>query len=97
MGRDQNEESLGGVIDRLLKAYGLEDGYYAAAVITHWEKLMGPAIARRTKEIKLDKGTLTIFIESASLRQELSFAKEKIASKINAEMGMDLVKRVELR
>jgi predicted nucleic acid-binding Zn ribbon protein len=97
MGRDQNEESLGGVIDRLLKAYGLEDGYYAAAVITHWEKLMGPAIARRTKEIKLDKGTLTIFIESASLRQELSFAKEKIVSKINAEMGMDLVKRVELR
>lgn len=97
MGRDQNEESLGGVIDRLLKAYGLEDGYYAAAVITHWEKLMGPAIARRTKEIKLDKGTLTIFIESASLRQELSFAKEKIVSKINAEMGLDLVKRVELR
>ncbi len=97
MRRKENEETLGAVIDRLLKAYGLEDGYYAAAMITHWETLMGAAVARRTKELKFDRGTLTIVLESASLRQELSYSKEKIATKMNAELGMDLVKRVELR
>lgn len=97
MSRKENEENLGEVIDRLLKAYGLEDGYYAAAVVTHWEKMMGPAIARRTKEIKLNSGTLTIFLDSSTLRQELSFAKEKIAKRINREMGHKLVEKVELR
>ncbi len=97
MKRTENEETFGGVLNRLLKAYGLEDGYHAAAVITHWEKLMGTAVARRTKQVKLDKGTLTIYLESASLRQELSYSKEKIAEKINAEMDMNLVQRVEFR
>lgn len=97
MSRNKNEESLDHVIDRLLQAYGLEEGYYAAAIITHWEKMMGPAIARRTREIKLDKGNLIIWIESATLRQELSYARDRIAEKINREMGRRLVKTVELR
>lgn len=97
MGRDKNEEPLDTVIHRLLKAYGLEDGYYAAAVITHWEKIMGAAVARRTREIKLEKGTLIIYLESASLRQELSYSKQKIAEKINVEMEQNLVKKVEFR
>ncbi len=97
MSRDTNEESLEQVIDRLLAAYGLEEGYHAAAIVTYWEKIMGPAIAKRTTEIKLEKGKLTIFIESASLRQELSFAKDKIAEKINKELGKRMVKTVELR
>jgi len=97
MKRKDNEEQLGSVIDRLLKAYGLEDGYYAAAVITHWEKMMGPAVARRTKEVKLENGKLIIFMDSASLRQELSYAKEKIAARINKEIMPGLVKEVEMR
>lgn len=97
MRRKDNEEPLGAVIDRLLKAYGLEDGYYAAAVITHWEKMMGAAVARRTKEVKLDNGKLIIFLDSATLRQELSYSKEKIAARINREIMPGLVREVELR
>jgi predicted nucleic acid-binding Zn ribbon protein len=97
MRRKDNEESLDKVIDRLLKAYGLEDGYYAAAIVTHWEKMMGPAIARRTKEVKLERGRLTVVLDSATLRQELSYAKDKIAERINREVLPGLVKEVVLR
>lgn len=97
MSRSDNEENLGSAIERLLKAYGLEEGYYAAAVVTHWEKLMGPAIARRTQSIKIQKGVLIVKIESAALRQELSYAKEKIVTQINRELGIRIIKSVELR
>ena len=97
MSRSENEESLGNAISRLLKAYGLEEGYYAAAVVTHWEKLMGPAIARRTESIKIKNGVLIVKIESAALRQELSYAKDKIATQINKELGLRIIKSVELR
>lgn len=97
MSRSDNEETLGSAITRLLKAYGLEEGYYAAAVVTHWEKLMGPAIARRTQSIKIEKGVLIVKIESAPLRQELSYSKDKIMTTINNELGVPIIKSVELR
>jgi len=97
MSRSENEETLGSAIERLLKAYGLEEGYYAAAIVTHWEKLMGPAIARRTQSIKIQKGVLIVKIESAALRQELSYSKDKIMTTINKELGLRIIKSVELR
>ncbi|MCA1764169.1 MAG: DUF721 domain-containing protein [Cryomorphaceae bacterium] len=97
MNRDHNEEPLGDVIDRLLKAYGLEEGYYAAAIITYWEKMMGPAIARRTKGVKLHKGKLIITVDSAPLREELSYASERIMQKVNRQIGHRIVNSVELK
>lgn len=96
MRRDKNEEHLGGVINRLLKAYGLEEGYYAAAVATYWEKLMGPAVARHTGKIKIEKGILKVQVSSATLRQELSYAKENIVQTINKEIGHRLITGVEI-
>lgn len=97
MSRNNNEDSLGGAIEKLLKAYGLEEGYYAAAVVTHWENLMGPAVARRTQSIKIQNGVLIVKIESAALRQELSYGKEKIVQQINQKLGVRIIKSVELR
>ena len=97
MSRKNNENSLGEAIEMLLKAYGLEEGYYAAAVTTHWENLMGPAIARRTQSIKIKNGVLIVKIESAALRQELSYGKEKIVQQINQKLGVRIIKSVELQ
>lgn len=97
MSRNNNEDSLGGAIEKLLRAYGLEDGYYAAAVVTHWENLMGPAVARRTQSIKIQNGVLIVKIESAALRQELSYGKDKIVQQINQKLGVRIIKSVQLR
>lgn len=96
MSRDQNEENLGEVIDRLLKAYGLEEGYYAAAISTYWENLMGPAVAKRTGRITIERGVLKVEVTSAPLREELSYSKEKIVQMINLEIGQRLIKSVEI-
>ena len=96
MRRVNNEEELGGVINRLLRAYGLEEGYYTAAVTTYWEKFMGPAVARHTGKIKIEKGILKVQITSAALRQELSYGKENIIQALNKEIGHRLIQRVEI-
>ena len=43
-----------------------------------WRSMMGPTISTYTKRVYIRKNTLFIQIEAASLRQELSYAKEKI-------------------
>lgn len=97
MSRNNNEETLGEVIQKLLKAYGLEDGYVGAEIIQLWENMMGPAIARRTKKLELKKGVLMVHITSAALRQELSYGKEKIAEQINQKLGSRVIQSVEIR
>lgn len=97
MSRNENEETLGNAIMRMLDAYGLKEGYYTAAIVTYWEKIMGAAIARRTKHIRLKKGVLEIQLDSATLRQELSYGKEKIKREINRELGLNLIKSVDLK
>ncbi len=96
MKRRDNEEPLAGVIKRLLKAYRLEEGYYAAAVTTYWEQLMGTAVARRTGKMELKKGTLYIEITSAPLRQELSFGKDKIVAKLNRKLGATVIDELKI-
>jgi predicted nucleic acid-binding Zn ribbon protein len=94
MNRKENEEPLGGVINRLLKAYGLEEGYYTAALITHWEKMMGPAIAKRTKKLTIKNGVLRVEVESAVIREEMMYSKTSMIRNINKEIGHPLVKDI---
>ena len=97
MKRKDNTETMGAVIRRLLKAYGLEEKMHQAAVVNAWDKLMGPAIASRTRRVILDKGVLTIYIESTVIRQEMLMARTRIAEMINREVELDIVKEVVIR
>ena len=62
-----------------------------------WEELMGKTIATYTSAITVRKNVLYITILSAPLKHELSYAKDKIKSLLNAEMGEDYVKDVVIR
>ena len=62
-----------------------------------WYEMMGPTITKYTKSINLRKTTLYITIESAALKQELSFSKEKIKDRMNEELGEEHIQTVVIR
>ncbi len=96
MNRD-NTEHLGDVIKRLLKAYRLNDKYYQVAILEEWKTLMGPLIAKQTHSVFYRDGKLVIRINSAPLRQELGYGKEKILTSLNKALGERVIKEVEIR
>ena len=51
--RTSNEAPLKEVLDRWLKAYGLEGKMKELDVVNAWPELMGVAVANRTEEIKI--------------------------------------------
>jgi hypothetical protein len=59
-----------------------------------WPTLMGKTIAGYTAKISFSKGNLSIYIQSASLKNELSMGKEKIQNLINQKLGSELIKKV---
>ena len=55
---------------------------------------MGPLVVKYTKRLTINKGTLTVSVSSAPLRQELMFNKVKIIEMMNKAFGEELVKEV---
>jgi hypothetical protein len=45
----RNEETLKTVINRMLKAYGLEEGYFKTLLINSWPVVMGKMVSVKTK------------------------------------------------
>ena len=97
MKRKNNQQPLKEVIDEFLSSYRLEGKLNEVKLIASWETIMGKMIAKHTKEIYVRNKTLYISIDSASLRQELSYAKDKIILLLNTEAKQLLIENVVLK
>lgn len=94
MQRKSNQESLGQVIDRMLKVYRLKSGLTEINLRSDWEKVVGSVIAGRTDEILLRGSKLIIKINSAAMRQELHYQRSEIRDNVNKYLDEDLIKEV---
>ncbi len=81
----------------MLEEYRLKPRFDETRVKMLWEKLMGKTIATYTSNISVKKNVLHLTILSAPLKHELSYAKDKIKSLLNEEMGEDYIKDVIIR
>lgn len=92
--RRTNDAPVGSIILRMLKAYGIEDKYFEARTKQLWHETMGPTISGYTQNIYVKNRKLYITISSASLRQEISYSKEKIKKFINDGIGQEFIQAV---
>ncbi len=96
MARNENQESLGEVINRMLEMYHLKSGLTEVTIRSEWENLVGALIASRTDEVFLRGQKLVIRLSSAALKQELHYQRQDIADNINRHFGRRVVETVEL-
>ncbi|HXR80306.1 MAG TPA: DUF721 domain-containing protein, partial [Saprospiraceae bacterium] len=74
----------------------LRDKLYQKRVESLWEELMGPMIKKYTRKIKMDNQVLILYIDSASLKSELTMMKANIISTFNEKLGEDFIKDVRI-
>ncbi|MBM3418304.1 MAG: DUF721 domain-containing protein [Bacteroidetes bacterium] len=79
------------VIERLIKAYGLESRMKEFDIVQAWPDLMGPAVAFRTKEITVKNNVLNLKIDSSVMREELFLGKQIIIDRINEFAGKKVI------
>lgn len=92
-----NQYKLVDVIKKIYRRYQLEDKVLEAEIYARWEQLAGSHVNNRTREVRFKAGKLTVFLNSASLRQELSLRKEPMMQYINDRLDLRPVKEIELR
>ncbi len=93
----ENQHSLKDVLAGMVDELKWKEKLHETKVKEVWKEKMGTTINHFTKEIFFKKGKLFITIESSSLKQELSYEKEKIKGMMNKELGGDHVVEVIIR
>ena len=96
LGRRRDAIKLGDALKDVYAEYNLEDKLENIEIKNIWDEMMGKAISNSTSNISLHNGILYIKLNNSVLRQELTYAKEKIKSHINSSLNKDLVKDVKL-
>jgi predicted nucleic acid-binding Zn ribbon protein len=66
-------------------------------IVTNWHTIAGELIARHTEKLYVKEGVLYIYINSAPLRNELSYQKQKIADVVNQYLKQNFIEQVVLR
>ena len=97
MAKNHNLIKLGDAISQIFKEEKLDEKYSIFAIRNGWETIVGKAIANHTTQINYMHGMLYVSVDSAVIRNELSYEKESIVQKVNHFCGKRLIKDVILK
>ncbi len=89
--KKSNDQTLKEVINELLEAYKLGDKLKEVRLIDSWEKVVGKLINKYTKNLYIKKKVLFVKLDSAALRNELSYARQKIIKALNKEAKEEVI------
>ena len=92
-----NDRTLKDALNELLDSYHLRERVNEMRLKEHWEKIFGKTIARYTQRISVRDKKLFVTIDSASLRQELTFNKAKMIERINESIAPGFVEEIILK
>ncbi|MBK9419990.1 MAG: DUF721 domain-containing protein [Flavobacteriales bacterium] len=92
----RNDTTMAQAIDRLVDAYGLREKLDELEVASLWDEIVGGMVAKHTVAVKLRRGKLFIKVDSAPLRQELTFMREALKTTVNSRMKREVVQEVLL-
>ena len=59
-----------------------------------WLNVMGENVSQYTENIYIKNNTLYLKINSSTLKQELTYGKDKIIENFNNEIGSDEIKKI---
>ncbi len=89
-----NDQPLSEVLQQMVHVFRLKPNLYKTKVENIWADKMGKTISTYTRDIRVKDNVLFVTIESASLRNDLHFGREKIRVMLNEELGEEFLKEV---
>ena len=89
MKRDENKQSLGQAIQKMIRDLGMEEKILSVKSEEIFVEMMGTYIMKYVESFQVKKRVLFLKIKTPELRNELMYGKSKIINHINSEIGKD--------
>ena len=81
-------------IQELLKSQHLKPKFDEASVVASWERIVGKAIAKRTKRIYVRNKVLFVELQSPSMKHDLGYHKSHMLELFRKEFGDGVVSEI---
>jgi predicted nucleic acid-binding Zn ribbon protein len=81
-------------IQELLKAQHLKPKFDEANVVASWERIVGKAIAKRTKRVYVRNKVLFVELHSPSMKHDLGYHKGQMLELFHKEFGEGVVAEI---
>ncbi|MBR5832143.1 MAG: DUF721 domain-containing protein [Bacteroidales bacterium] len=91
MKKDSNEHTLQDLMKQMFKDCDMIDKVNEMDVIKTYRSVVGDLISKLTQDIKLSDKTLYVKLTSAALRNELSYKKQDLITRINTELNSEVI------
>ena len=88
-------KTIGSAIDELINSLGIKKKLQEYDAVVCWEKVVGERIAQMTTATRILQGVLFVHVKTSTWRNELTLRKKEIIDKLNAVIGMDIVKDIK--
>ena len=89
--KKSNEILLKDALAAFLKDNNLESKLQETRVINAWEEVVGKLIARHTDQMQIKDRVLYIKVDSAALREELSYQRSKLVKNLNKAADVEAI------
>jgi predicted nucleic acid-binding Zn ribbon protein len=80
-------EKVGGLIGGMLQRLGLAERLSRQNAVLVWPEIAGPKIAEESEAVRIDGETLVVKVHKAAWRQQLTFVKGELLTKLESKIG----------
>ena len=88
--------SIKDLMKDVIQENNLSKGMLKIKVEDTWKEIMGKGVATYTNSVALSGKTLVVRLNSSTLREELSYGKDKIIKMMNEGLGGNLISKIKL-
>jgi predicted nucleic acid-binding Zn ribbon protein len=82
---------IGEAIRGLLNTFHLDSKFDEAAVVASWDELVGQAIAKRTRKVRIRNKVLYVEFTSAAVKNDFLLHKPKVIELFQSRFGKQVV------
>ncbi len=95
--KKQDAQSIGEIIDRVLKEQNLDLKLDETRLIKAWNSLLGEQVASYTTNLYIQRGVLYVHLSSSVLRSELSMCRNMLMDRLNKQVGRQIITNIIFR
>ena len=92
--RFKKANSVKSIMQKITTNKFFSDGLKKVFLKKIWLNVMGKNVSQYTENIYIKNNTLYLKINSSTLKQELTYGKDKIIENFNNEIGSDEIKKI---
>jgi predicted nucleic acid-binding Zn ribbon protein len=89
--------AISGLLSAVLRGTPVEKRLHEGRIWVVWEQAVGSRIATHAVPAAFRDGTLTLTVDSAPWMQQLTYLKQELISKVNGELGEEMVKDIFMK